>query len=65
MKLHIPDMHCGGCVASVTRILTALDPAAAVSAELDGRIVQLAITVSADEVLSALDDAGFPGTLEG
>lgn len=62
MHLHIPDMHCGGCVASVTRILTALDPAATVSAELDGRTVQLATTASEADVLAALDDAGFPAT---
>lgn len=65
MHLHIPDMHCGGCVASVTRILTALDPAATVTAELDGRIVQLTTTAAADAVLDALDDAGFPATLMG
>ena len=62
MKLHIPDMHCGGCVGSVTRILTALDPAATVNAELDGRTVQLTTTAAEADVLTALDDAGFPAT---
>jgi copper chaperone len=64
MHLHIPDMHCGGCVASVTRILTALDPTASVQAELDGRTVQLTTAADAAAVLAALDDAGFPAELK-
>lgn len=62
MHLHIPDMHCGGCVASVTRILTTLDPTARVRAELEGRTVQLETTAGEAEVLAALEDAGFPAT---
>ena len=60
MHLHIPDMHCGGCVASITRILAALDPAASVQADLEDRTARITTRASLQEVLVALADAGFP-----
>ena len=65
MHLHIPDMHCGGCVRSVTAVITALDANAQVKTELDGRTATVQTSASAEQVLAALDEAGFPATLKG
>jgi len=65
MHLHIPDMHCGGCVRSVTAVITALDANAQVQTELDGRTATVQTSASAEQVLAALDEAGFPATLKG
>lgn len=65
MHLHIPDMHCGGCVRSVTAVITALDANAQVQTELEGRTATVQTSASAEQVLAALEEAGFPATLTG
>ncbi len=39
MKFNVPDMTCGHCVATITRAVKAVDPAAAVKADLAGKTV--------------------------
>lgn len=65
MHLHIPDMHCGGCVRSVTAVITALDAKVQIQTELDGRTASVQTTASVEQVIAALDEAGFPATLKG
>ncbi len=63
MKLAIDAMHCGGCVRSVTRAVQALDPAARVAADLDAKRIEVETARAPEDVVAALDKAGFPAVL--
>lgn len=60
MKFNLPDMTCGHCVATVTKAVKALDPAAEVKADLGGKTVTVETGVPAAAVARALDEAGYP-----
>jgi copper chaperone len=62
MKFSVPDMTCGHCVATITRAVKALDPAAEVKADLPGKTVTVETGVPAAAVAQALDQAGYPNT---
>ena len=62
MKFNVPDMTCGHCVATITRAVKALDPAAEVKADLAGKTVTVESTVPAAAMAQALDQAGYPNT---
>lgn len=59
MRLHIDDMTCGGCVRSVTKAIQTLDPTARVDADLTTRHVEVESSASRDQILAALQTAGF------
>ncbi|WP_108660194.1 heavy-metal-associated domain-containing protein [Acuticoccus kandeliae] len=58
--LTVPDMHCGGCVRSVTRALTRLDGEAKVEADPGTHEVKVATSADLSAVLDTLAAAGFP-----
>lgn len=58
--LSVPDMNCGHCKASVTEALTALPGTQAVSVDLTTRQVEVTGTPSAESLLVALLEIGFP-----
>ncbi len=60
MKLHVENMTCGGCARSVSKAITLLDEDAKVTADPASRTVTVQTTLAPDEVLKALDAAGFP-----
>ncbi len=62
MKFNVPDMTCGHCVASVTKAVKALDPAAEVKADLASKTVSVETALPAAAVAMALDQAGYPNT---
>lgn len=62
MKFNVPDMTCGHCVASVTKAVKALDPAAEVKADLASKTVSVETALPAAAVAMALDEAGYPNT---
>jgi copper chaperone len=55
----VPDMDCGGCVASITRAIKTLDDAATVQADLNTKHVEIVSRLSAETIRSAIEDAGF------
>jgi len=60
--IKVDGMSCGGCVKSVTGVLTALDGVtkADVSLEQKQAVVEFdAATVSRDQLKAAIEDAGF------
>jgi len=65
MKLHVPDMSCGHCVASITKAIKAVEAEAHVICDLTTRTVEVAIhaNVQPGTVVSALDEAGFTAEL--
>ena len=62
MKFHVPDMSCDGCLRSVTKAVTTLDPAARVTADHPTRTIEVETSASAEAVGRALADAGCPAS---
>ncbi|MCA3556478.1 MAG: heavy-metal-associated domain-containing protein [Aestuariivirga sp.] len=62
VKFNVPDMTCGHCVATITRAVKAVDPAAEVKADLAGKTVTVETAVPAEAVARALDRAGYPNS---
>lgn len=58
-RFTVPDMTCGGCIASITKAVQRLDPAATVAADLATHQVDIASTHPAAALAAAIDDAGF------
>ncbi|WP_054009143.1 heavy-metal-associated domain-containing protein [Cypionkella psychrotolerans] len=58
--LSVPDMNCGHCKASVTEALTALPGTKAITVDLTLRQVEVEGTPSAESLLAALNEIGFP-----
>ena len=62
MKLNVPDMSCGHCVATITKAVKGLDASAEVNADLAAKQVTVKTGLSAEKVMKALDDAGYPAS---
>ena len=65
MKLHIPDMTCGHCVASVTQAIKTLQADVDVVCDLAHHTVHVADMgkLTPARVIAALDEVGFEATL--
>jgi copper chaperone len=62
MTIKVGGMTCGGCVASVTRVLAALDGVTKVDVSLEQgqAVIEVDTTrVRREQVLQAIEDAGF------
>ncbi len=55
----VPDMHCDGCIRSLTKAAQSLDPAATLTADLETHRVTVTTTALAPAVSAAFEDAGF------
>ena len=59
IELTINDMTCGGCVASITRVVKGLDPNASVDADVAAKRVKISSVIKSEAVIAAISDAGF------
>ena len=55
----VPEMHCDGCIAAVTKAIRSIDPQATVAADLATHLVQVQSSVAPALLATAIDDAGF------
>lgn len=62
MKLHIPDMSSGHCVATIEKAIKAEDPSATVRPDLRARTVEIETSVSSAALIAALEGVGYPST---
>jgi copper chaperone len=58
-RFHLPTMSCGGCLASVTRILQTVDPAATVEGDLSAREIAVRSTKDEAVLIDALHAGGY------
>jgi len=58
--LKVDEMSCNHCVGTVTKTLQALDPAAKVAIDLAAKSVQVDTSATLEQVVAAIDDAGYP-----
>ena len=59
IELTINDMTCGGCVASITRVVKGLDPDATLEADVESHAVKIATLVDTEAVIAAISQAGY------
>ena len=64
ITLNIEGMHCGGCVKSVTRVLTELDGVQSADVQLEGKanITLDENRVNVAQLIEVIEDAGFDAT---
>ncbi len=60
--LHIPDMSCGHCKATIETTIHALDPAARIDFDMTARRISVSSSTDAAHVQAALAAAGYPAT---
>ena len=59
IELAINDMTCGGCVASITRVVKGLDPDAVVDADVATKRVNITSVIDTEAVVAAIANAGY------
>ena len=62
MKFSVPDMSCGHCKAAVERAIAAQDAGAKVAVDLAAHEISVEGALSADKVMAALAEEGYPAT---
>lgn len=62
MKLHIPDMSCGHCVATIDKAVKATDPSAIVRPDLASHTAEIETSISTVAIIEVLEGAGYPAT---
>ena len=64
ITLNIEGMHCGGCVKSVTRVLTELSGVQSADVQLEGKanITFDENRVNGAQLIEVIEDAGFDVT---
>ena len=64
ITLNIKGMHCGGCVKSVTRVLTELDGVQSADVQLEGKanITFDENRANVAQLIEVIEDAGFDAT---
>ena len=64
ITLNIEGMHCGGCVKSVSQVLTELDGVQSANVQLEGKanITFDENRVNVAQLIEVIEDAGFDAT---
>jgi copper chaperone len=60
LKLSVPDMSCGGCKASVEKVLGPLAGPEGLTIDMTARQVAVPGSADADRMIAALARIGFP-----
>jgi len=60
MQFSIARMSCGGCVKAITAAIVLIDANAKVEADTVSKQVTVETSASREDVLKALDTAGYP-----
>lgn len=55
----VPDISCGGCAKTITRILTELDASARVEIDVASKQVKVESAQSREAIVARLSEAGF------
>ncbi len=59
IELTINDMTCGGCVASITRVVKQLDANATVNADVGTKRVAIDSHIDSAALVAAIENAGY------
>lgn len=59
LQLKVPNMACSACSETITKAVTAIDPAAKVEADPKTKLVQIEAQVSETTIKAAIAAAGY------
>lgn len=59
IELTVNDMTCGGCVASIARVVKGLDANATIVADVASKRVKIESVINSESVIAAISDAGY------
>lgn len=62
IKLHVPDMSCGHCKATIEKTVGAADPLAELTFDMDARHVEVDSDLDLESLTMALETAGYKST---
>ncbi len=65
MQFQIENMTCGACVRRVTAAVHSIDPAAKVTADVGQHRVDVQSAGTQEQLMAALDAAGYPARFVG
>jgi copper chaperone len=58
--LHVPDLSCGHCKATIEKAIKTLDPDAHISFDMDARNIHVTSGVATGMIVTTLSEAGYP-----
>ena len=59
LQLTVPDMACSACSETITKAVQAIDPAAAIQADLKTKQVNVETQATEPEIKQAIINAGY------
>lgn len=62
LKLNVPDMTCGHCASTVTKVIKSVDAGAEVTIDLPTQTITIGSAAAAEKFRTAMDAAGYPAT---
>lgn len=62
VKLHVPNMSCGHCSASIEEAVLSFDADALIAVDLKGRTVEIDSDAGASQLIALIKSAGFEAT---
>ena len=63
IELNVPDMHCGHCVATITKAVQGVDEGARCEVDLAAKNVFIDSALPPSDFVEALEEAGFAASL--
>jgi copper chaperone len=63
IALKVTGMSCNHCISLVNKAITKLQADAKVTVDLASQQVQVESSLAAEDLIAALDEAGFPATV--
>lgn len=60
LRFRIPNMTCGGCAKSVTKVVQSVDPRARVQTDPAAREVRVETAADERALVAVLKEAGYP-----
>lgn len=62
VQLKVTGMTCNHCISMVNKAIATLQADAKVTVDLTQQQVNVESTLAAEDIIAALDDAGYPAT---
>lgn len=62
VQLKVTGMTCNHCISMVNKAIAKLQADAKVSVDLEQQLVSVESDLSAEDIVKALDEAGYPAT---
>lgn len=63
VQLKVPGMTCNHCISMVNKAVAQLQADAKVTVDLPQKLVHIESNLSAEDIISALDEAGYPASI--